>query len=174
MKNPLSIVAEIAESQVGVHESGENTGSQVKKYQATTSLGGTGWPWCAAFVCWCFQEALKRPGFKLAVSLDQVPRSARAFGFDTTWAKSVKAFTFSGGKVNSKTGPQPKRGDIVVFSFSHVGIVTADYEGGGYVATVEGNTNEEGSREGNAVVKKRRSLSVCRNFVRPALEAISK
>jgi hypothetical protein len=52
-------VAAIALSQVGTMEVpvGSNTGPMVKQYQAATDLGGTGWPWCAAFVEWCWEKA---------------------------------------------------------------------------------------------------------------------
>lgn len=52
-------VVRIALDEVGVLEQplGSNTGTRVKQYQATTSLGGTGWPWCAAFVEWCWERA---------------------------------------------------------------------------------------------------------------------
>jgi hypothetical protein len=43
--NPLAILADIAHTQVGVHESGgENRGRQVEAYQAATTEPGTGWP----------------------------------------------------------------------------------------------------------------------------------
>lgn len=41
---------------------GSNTGPFVLECQRSTFLGGTGWPWCAAFVCW----AAKAVGHPLA------------------------------------------------------------------------------------------------------------
>jgi len=37
---------------------GSNTSPRIREYQATTTLGGTGWPWCSAFViaCWKWSE----------------------------------------------------------------------------------------------------------------------
>lgn len=48
-----------AESQVGTTEAppGSNRGARVQSYQSSTTLGGTGWPWCAAFISWVWQEA---------------------------------------------------------------------------------------------------------------------
>jgi hypothetical protein len=48
-----------AESQIGTSEAprGSNRGARVQAYQASTTLPGTGWPWCAAFICWVWQEA---------------------------------------------------------------------------------------------------------------------
>jgi hypothetical protein len=50
---------EAAESQIGTTESpmGSNRGARVQEYQSSTTLAGTGWPWCAAFVCWVWQQA---------------------------------------------------------------------------------------------------------------------
>lgn len=56
------------------------------------------------------------------------------------------------------------RGDIVVYTFSHIGIV--DGTGSGSVQTIEGNTNEQGSREGTTCRKKQRALAQVRCFIR--------
>ena len=52
-------VVEIALAEVGVTEVplGSNRGPRVQQYQAPTELGGTGWPWCAAFVEWVWEKA---------------------------------------------------------------------------------------------------------------------
>ena len=49
-------VVKVALAEVGTTEVplGSNSGPRVRQYQASTSLGGTGWPWCAAFVEWCW------------------------------------------------------------------------------------------------------------------------
>lgn len=52
-------VIDIAEAELGVEEVpvGSNSGPRVRMYQASTSLSGTGWPWCAAFVEWVWTQA---------------------------------------------------------------------------------------------------------------------
>jgi hypothetical protein len=52
-------VLDVAESQIGTGEAppGSNMGTRLQAYQGSTTLGGTGWPWCAAFVSWVWQEA---------------------------------------------------------------------------------------------------------------------
>jgi cell wall-associated NlpC family hydrolase len=55
-------------------------------------------------------------------------------------------------------------GDIVMYTFSHVGIVISD--NGKTIQTVEGNTNGEGSREGDGVYFKTRNKSLVKRFVR--------
>lgn len=51
-------VVKVALAEVGVTEvpMGSNTGPRVRQYQAATDLGGTGWPWCSAFVEWCWKR----------------------------------------------------------------------------------------------------------------------
>src|SRR5262245_40645976 len=48
------------EADKGVHETGPNTGAVVRTYQGSDGLKmdpDTGYPWCASFVCWCFEQA---------------------------------------------------------------------------------------------------------------------
>jgi hypothetical protein len=51
--------AALAELARGVVETppGSNTSPRIREYQAATTLGGTGWPWCSAFVVWCWKES---------------------------------------------------------------------------------------------------------------------
>ena len=54
----------IAHAEIGTVETppGSNKGKRVREYQSTCTLAEetpTGWPWCAAFVCWCIREWLK-------------------------------------------------------------------------------------------------------------------
>ncbi|MHA3773681.1 hypothetical protein ACXR0O_19265 [Verrucomicrobiota bacterium sgz303538] len=58
---PLTeLVAINAEEEEGVREEGgNNTGPRVQEYQRATWLDGTGWAWCAAFVCFVIREAIK-------------------------------------------------------------------------------------------------------------------
>ena len=148
----------IALGEVGVEEvNGTNTGKRVEEYQAADWLGGTGYPWCASFVCWVYREALtavtSHPSAKR-------PRTARAFGFEN-WAKENKlplAKPVSGSDTI-------KAGDIVIFKRSHIGIAVEDSDDG-YVRTVEGNTNSMGSREGGGVFRKNRKISKIRSTIR--------
>jgi hypothetical protein len=58
-----------------------------------------------------------------------------------------------------------RAGDIVVFTFSHIGVAIEDQRGAA-VRTVEGNTDEAGSREGGGVYEKTRALSLVRSHIR--------
>jgi hypothetical protein len=160
----IAKLVKIAESQVGVRESGSNSGDAIRKYQETTSLKPDRWPWCAAFVDWCIAEWIKDPevvkwlNLKVRTPEQWRPKTALAYGF-TNWAKDRPNTT----KILAPT-EKAEAGDIVMYTFSHVGIVIAD--NGKTIKTVEGNTNREGSREGDGVYYKTRSKSLIRSLVR--------
>jgi len=59
-----------------------------------------------------------------------------------------------------------KRGDIVCFTFSHIGIALGSPDEAGNLLTCEGNTNAEGLREGDGVYKKTRNISKIRSRIR--------
>ena len=135
------LVRQIYNSQVGiVEQGGANRGKEVAEYLASTGLG-PGNPWCAAFVSWCYQQA----------QID-APHSA--------WVPAYFAkgkMIYLRGKFQSKT---PQTGDVFSIWYSrlgrpaHIGFV--EEWGENWITTVEGNTNEAGSREGIGVFKKRR------------------
>jgi hypothetical protein len=140
----------VARSQVGVKEvpSGSNWGPMVKIF-----LAFAGWkspqPWCAAFIGYCIVHA----GGK----------KARLWkGLASTWS------LYDWAVKEKRISEVPKRGDLFVWSTSkggHTGIVAEVVERRSgartvlYVRTIEGNTNAEGSREGNAVLEKTRSVA---------------
>lgn len=114
----------IAESEIGVEEqpSGSNTSARIREYQAATWAGGTGWPWCAAFVCWCYRQAGRPLPYPSAGAWDLTSRHAK-LGWEVPLAKA-------------------KRGDIVSFNVGsgHVALfwdITPD----GSVRTIDGNSS---------------------------------
>lgn len=159
-------LVDIARKEVGVVEvpRNSNTGKRVREYQAATNLGGTGWPYCAAFVCWCVREWLKLPevrdALKLTVSGAEKwrPKTAAAFGFHT-WAEQRGLLVMDDGFSNTL-----HTADIMTFDMSHCGIVEDDK--GPYVYTVEGNTSSAGSRDGGGVFAKTRNRTEARKFIR--------
>jgi len=160
----ISKLAKIAESQVGVRESGRNSGEHVRKYQGATSLEEKEFAWCAAFVDWCIAEwlkdaeAVKWLGLRVRTPDAWRPKTALAYGF-LGWAKDRPNTTEI-----LMPSAEAQAGDIVMYTFSHVGIVISD--NGKTIQTVEGNTNEEGSREGDGVYYKTRNKSLVKRFVR--------
>lgn len=128
-------------SQIGIREkTGNNDGIAVEMYLRSVGLK-KGPPWCAAFVSWCIPDG----GAKSAWSPDWFP-SARVI-----WKRDGSAVPQS-GDVMGLYFPEKKR-------IAHVGFV--DEWDGVHAITVEGNTNEAGSREGDGVYRKRR---LCRQI----------
>lgn len=151
------MLAAIAQSEVGTKEEGNNGGERVRLYQSATWLAPAPWPWCAAFVCWCVREAMGE---------DQKftrPRTAGAWDFEN-WARG-KHGQVEGVQLIKPTPSDIHAGDIVVFTFSHIGIAVSSVHNG-KVETVEGNTNAAGSREGDGVWRKSRSLDKIRSVIR--------
>jgi hypothetical protein len=119
----------------GVREIGNtNRGKEVEEYLAYVGLGG-GYAWCAGFVSWCLGKA----GFTKF-------KSARVFDW-VKWGKRT-------GRVHSK----PTRGCLFAYlnkdGTGHIGFVTAAKLG--VFLTIEGNTNDVGSREGYKVCRRSR------------------
>jgi hypothetical protein len=158
MNNPLQTLADIAASYVGTQEvpRGSNCGPMVNKFKAATDLNELqDWPWCAAFVSYCVQQfARENPS---ATRLR--PHLAGAWAFEG-WGQKNGCVVFE----PQSSRRRPQAGDIVTFTFSHIGIVVSGLNG--VIQTVEGNTNDEGSREGYEVARRTRGLSACRAFIR--------
>lgn len=135
----------VQEAKAGVREQGgANTGPRVRQYQAATSLGGTGWPWCAAFVNWCFAQAGRE--------LVELHESA-SVGFLDQYARA------NGWIVNT-----PQRGDVFCYRAAdgdtwpdHTGIVLRRNPDGS-IRTVEGNTSGSSIAEGDGVYVKERPV----------------
>lgn len=129
-----------AANEVGVLEVGNNRGARVEEYLAVTGLGG-GNPWCAAFVAWVYDS-----------NGVAIPRSA---AWSPSWFPSAKTvhtrgvneFNYTAGDVFGIWYQSKKR-------VAHVGLIVGD--DGDFVKTIEGNTNDEGSREGNGVWRRKR------------------
>ena len=149
----------LAREQIGVSEvDGTNCGPMVDTYKAATWLDpDKGWPWCAAFICWLVKEAIEKEDVKF-----ERQRTAGAWDFEN-WAKK---YATNGVDLRKPTNEDIKAGDIIVFTFSHIGLAVADVDSSGYVKTIEGNTNGEGSREGGAVLEKNRHVSKIRSRIR--------
>ena len=129
---------EIAKTQLGFQEipRGSNAGPAVEKYLKSVGLG-KGYAWCEAFVYWCYQEASKQLGVsnplkKTAGVLDQ---------FNSSKKYVVKT---------------PQKGDLFIMDFGgglgHIGFVDDTLKL--KITTVEGNSNDDGSREGYEVCQK--------------------
>lgn len=167
LKSPLSTetksgtladkLVQLAKKEVGVEEiDGTNCGPRVNEYKAATWLDPKqSWPWCAAFICWLMREAMKDGKYAF-----ERPRTAGAWDFEN-WASKQKA----GVELKKPHGGDIKPGDIVMFTFSHIGLAISSPIDG-VVETIEGNTDASGSREGGGVFIKKRKLSSIRSRIR--------
>lgn len=161
----------IAKREAGVRETpkNSNTSPRVREFQAATDLNGSGWPWCAAFVCWCLCEWGKDPEVLRALNMTATqfekwrPKTAAAYGFDD-WARKNGLLVVDENKEPGKLVLHT--GDIVTYDFSHIGLIYDDTEGGKVMHTIEGNTDEAGGREGGGVYLKTRARSLARSIIR--------
>lgn len=145
-------VLETARGELGVMEDPPHANPRIRAYQSATWLEPGVWSWCAAFVCWCLKTAAK--GQTLPPWFVR-PTTPRAFALEL-WAKGL------GLRVSCPpTGAAGSPGDLVIFRFSHVGIVeSADRE---TLTTIEGNTDgdDDGPRDGVFRCHRRLSLVRC-------------
>lgn len=160
-KLPAKLV-ELARIEIGTEEvDGTNTGKRVNEYKAATNLDPTEpWPWCAAFICWLVLEAMKACGIR-ETSTFRRPTTASAWYFEK-WALAQDDTV----KTKKPPGSDIKPGDIIVFTFSHIGIAISEPDEDGFVLTIEGNTDHAGSREGGGVYQKKRHISKIRSRLR--------
>ncbi len=162
----------IAAHEVGVVEipRNSNSGARVREYQRATNLEGTGWPYCAAFVCWCIHSWLEYEDVRTALGLKGVrdaeewrPKTAAAFGLHE-WAEKHRLLV-----MNDDPSHVLHTGDIVTFDFSHTAIVVDDFveNGVSYIITIDGNTSpQSGDNEGGGVFQRTRPRSLARKFIR--------
>lgn len=143
-----------ARKQIGYREGANNDTKYGKWY------GVNNQPWCAIFVSWV---AASTPGGSAIIPKHAyTPAGAQWFKDRDQWYS------------------KPQVGDIVYFNFpgdgvdriSHVGIVEK-VNSDGSIFTIEGNTNNDGSREGNGVYRKQRRSGIVGygrpKYTRPAV-----
>lgn len=140
---------------------GENRGEKVRTYLANAAINVPA-PWCAAFAQWCSDAAARIVG--VPNPLDAVVREALVQDYVT-----LAEDPFSQLRIVGADHALP--GDLIAFRFggsrwNHIGFVmdAPDHQS---VATVEGNTSPEGSREGDGVYLKTRKVIAGRTtFIR--------
>lgn len=141
---------EIATAQIGVEEIPKysNSGPEVEIYLKSVGLT-RGYSWCMAFIYWCAQNAsaqtkIKNPLKKTGGVLDQ----------------------YNSSPLLVKTTPEV--GDIFILDLGkglgHTGIV--EKVENNIIYTIEGNTNDTGSREGYKVCRRKRDIKTIKGFLR--------
>lgn len=152
---PSSLLAinalKVAVSQVGKQEDpkGSNWGHPVRDYLASVGISFPA-SWCMAFVYWCFDQASQ----------------ASYTGNPLTRTGGVLHAWDLGGSHRLLINPMP--GDIAIFDhghgLGHTGIVESSDDIN--IHTIEGNTNDTGSREGFEVIRKIRRRDTVKGYLR--------
>lgn len=148
-------VLDIAREELGTRESPAN--SNKVKYNAWyygREVSGAAYPWCMAFVQWCFAQA----GVSLPVKTASCGALMRAAKREGQWV--TKDY---------------RPGDVVIYDFpggaatDHTGIVERSTLT--KVTAIEGNTSQAGSQSnGGQVCRKIRPVSLILGAVRPKFE----
>ena len=163
MKDLATEIIRIAKGEVGIEEIGStNCGPRVNEYKAATWLpADKPWAWFAAFVCWVVREAFKAAGADGHTGTFSIPKTAGAWDMEN-WSMDQDLTTWTRKPHRGDILP----GDIVVFTFSHIGFAASAPDSDGFIRTIEGNTDSAGSREGGGVFAKRRHISKIRSRIR--------
>lgn len=134
----------IREQKAGAkEEGGQNRGSFVRKYMRGDE--GEAFAWQVGFISWCLEQTNKNP-FQYTVSTDDLATQALNKGL----------------LFDSQSGYVPVSGDIMLIrrtptDWVHAGFVIDSKDG--VITTIEGNTNDDGSREGHEVAIRSRSIT---------------
>lgn len=155
----------IARAEIGVHEDGDtNTGARVNEYKSSTRLSPyENWAWCAAFVVWCIYRALIAAHIRQTAAFRR-PTTAGAWDL-IRWSLAQDAST----DTLRNPGRDIQPGDIVVYEFSHCGIVVSECDETGHFLAVEGNTSvgDSGSqRDGGGVHQRTRRSHMVKARIR--------
>ncbi len=130
-----------------VEVGGENKGPWVRLYMNGNE--GKDWPWCAGFITFVLRQACETLGHTMPIK--------GSFSCDTLAAQAKKAKRF----VRAAERAEGNLGSGAIFlnrrtssDWTHTGLV-ADFSEQA-CSTIEGNTNDEGSREGYEVCARTR------------------
>ena len=131
---------------------GKNRGPLVDAIQLFAA-SSTGYAWCAAFCDTClrlgFEAAGGKPPLRVGVSCSSLVRRAGRKGL---------VFEPQGFSLGQYPSARPRPGDLLVLrggktGFHHVGLVVGAPQPDGRIPTIEGNTNDSGSAEGDGIYK---------------------
>ncbi|HYJ22616.1 MAG TPA: hypothetical protein VEW07_11420 [Solirubrobacterales bacterium] len=136
----------VADSCVGImEEGGNNTGKMVDKIILANG-GVIGEPWCGDGMAFCY-------------------RLAGSKAVTRAWA-AVALFL---GVLGIRRTSSPQRGDLVRFTFDHIGMFVKDL-GNGEIESIEFNTGPSGAVSdgdgGDGVYRKRRDKSLVNDYLR--------
>lgn len=140
----------IAVTQIGKQEipKGSNWGVDVKGYLNSVGINFPA-SWCMGFVYWCFDKASKEL---------KIPNTAiKTGGVLAAWNKASATIK----------NDIPNVGSVFIMDFGkglgHTGIVES-YDNS-FIYTIEGNTNDTGSREGYEVCRRKRPRTSIKGYI---------
>ena len=151
MKKTAEAVLAVAAKEIGVCERPKNS-NNVKyntwyyKQEVWDGKNGAKYPWCMAFVQWCFNEA----GFPL-------PFRTASCSALLNWYKA---------NAPELVHTEPAPGDIVIYK-GHTGIFEKIGPDPAYMYVIEGNTAVGNDDNGGAVMRRYRKLSSAEAFITP-------
>jgi hypothetical protein len=160
-------LVEIARRDVGQVESSRNRGEWIRKFwPATTYPEGyqDRAAYCAAAVAYWIQEWLKDP--EVCKALGKTPQEARNWRCKSAAAFGWRDWAHKKGLVvmDDKMTHTLHKGDLMVFDCSHIGVIVTDHEE--WVHTIEANTGNQSTRDGDGCWEKVRHRSAALCFVR--------
>ena len=142
----------IANSQIGVTEWPANSNKVVyNTWFYGRQVSGADYPWCMAFVQWCFNQNGTPLPFKTA--------SCSAL---LNWYKKNKP---------KQVVTKPEPGDIIIYNFGHTGILEKVV--GVNIVAIEGNTSSTNSgsqSNGGGVFRRTRSKNTVTGYIRPIVK----
>ncbi len=142
----------IAQEELGTMEIPANSNNvKYNTWYYGKTVSGSAYPWCMAFVQWVFNQT----GMKLP--------------YLTASCSALLSWYQKNQPASVVKTPQP--GDIIIYNFSHTGIVES--VGSGTVTAIEGNTSPgtTGSQSnGGMVCRRTRSTSLVIAYIRPEYE----
>lgn len=152
-------VIRIANTQLGVREDppNSNRGKDVAKYLKSVGLDANSghYSWCMAFVYWCFNEAYNKLGKPNPL--------VKTGGVLRQWNETKNKKIKKADAINNPSLIKP--GFVFIRNHGggkgHTGIVVS--VNGGYIETIEGNSNNNGSREGVGVFRLTRKIASIEN-----------
>lgn len=166
-KGLLAKVLEVAAGEIGVLEDppASNRGQRVEQYQRSTGVD-PGEPWCAAFVYWSFMTAAAALGIPNPMKEKKCRTGSVVDLWDRALANGVKTVTREAA-LDDPSSIRPGMVFIITMAggHGHTGLVARVL--GNQLETIEGNTNDDGSREGIGVFRRRgRTIaSISRGFI---------
>jgi hypothetical protein len=155
----LAEALKTAQSQIGVMEDppGSNRGAKVEEYQASVGIGA-GTFWCAAFLYWCFQKAAEKLQRK-----NPVLKTGHCM---THWNNTPGKKITAADAVNKPSLIKPGQLFIINTGGSHGHTGMIEKVEGGFIHTIEGNTNPSGSSNGIGVFRNIRKIAkINRGFI---------